>query len=579
MLKFVIAGFLGLAIAAGLGVAGYQAGFFDSFKQIAEDANKTPSAEPTSAGTTKGSETPTADAAPAEQANVPDILPTFDIVRIEPTGDAVVAGLSAPKATVALVANGAVIGKTIANTSGEWAIVLTTPLAPGDYDVAIHAAADDGKTVESTQRVTVSIPKSQDDEVLVVMNAEGEASTILQKPVAEAASGELTVAQVDEQKTDSNTRATAALQEEVVQENPADTAPASDAAAVVAGGSDTPAANAASTQMADKPTTDAVADASSDAQGSASQPDVAVVAEAAKVAETVVAQIPAAETKAAPESQSDTLTPVETPAANVAVNTTTTTAGAPSAETKTAVVAEAAAPKDASAGSETVVAAITDGDAATTETKAGTDVVATAVETATTTEPEVSATSNATVTVEAVETEKGRLFVAGTSDPRSSVRIYVGDDHVGDVTANAEGRWLLEARQTLAVGQHNVRADQVKRGDGTVVARAAVTFEREPDDIILRQVTATGDASGSGSAGSTGSASVTQLPNVIIRRGDNLWRISQRLYGEGLRYTTIYQANKEQIQNPDLIFPGQVFLTPQADANWSGDNAPTAPVN
>jgi nucleoid-associated protein YgaU len=51
--------------------------------------------------------------------------------------------------------------------------------------------------------------------------------------------------------------------------------------------------------------------------------------------------------------------------------------------------------------------------------------------------------------------------------------------------------------------------------------------------------------------------------SVIIRKGDNLWTISKRTYGQGTRYTTIYLANRDQIRNPDLILPGQVFVMPQ----------------
>ncbi|RVH97478.1 LysM peptidoglycan-binding domain-containing protein, partial [Sinorhizobium meliloti] len=63
-------------------------------------------------------------------------------------------------------------------------------------------------------------------------------------------------------------------------------------------------------------------------------------------------------------------------------------------------------------------------------------------------------------------------------------------------------------------------------------------------------------------------ATIEQAPlkesktSVIIRRGDTLWQISRRVYGAGLRYTTIYLANREQIENPDLIRPGQVFGVP-----------------
>lgn len=51
--------------------------------------------------------------------------------------------------------------------------------------------------------------------------------------------------------------------------------------------------------------------------------------------------------------------------------------------------------------------------------------------------------------------------------------------------------------------------------------------------------------------------------SVIIRRGDTLWQISRRIYGRGVRYTTIYLANADQIKNPDLIEPGQVFAVPE----------------
>jgi nucleoid-associated protein YgaU len=53
---------------------------------------------------------------------------------------------------------------------------------------------------------------------------------------------------------------------------------------------------------------------------------------------------------------------------------------------------------------------------------------------------------------------------------------------------------------------------------------------------------------------------------AIIRHGDNLWTIAKRVYGFGMRYTTIYQANNDQIRNPSLIYPGQIFDLPKQKA-------------
>lgn len=52
--------------------------------------------------------------------------------------------------------------------------------------------------------------------------------------------------------------------------------------------------------------------------------------------------------------------------------------------------------------------------------------------------------------------------------------------------------------------------------------------------------------------------------SVIIRRGDTLWQIARRVYGQGVRYTTIYLANEDQITDPDRILPGQIFGVPDS---------------
>ena len=57
---------------------------------------------------------------------------------------------------------------------------------------------------------------------------------------------------------------------------------------------------------------------------------------------------------------------------------------------------------------------------------------------------------------------------------------------------------------------------------------------------------------------------------VIIQPGNNLWKLSRQIYGKGVMYTVIYEANKDQIRRPELIYPGQIFLTPEAAAATTG---------
>lgn len=48
-----------------------------------------------------------------------------------------------------------------------------------------------------------------------------------------------------------------------------------------------------------------------------------------------------------------------------------------------------------------------------------------------------------------------------------------------------------------------------------------------------------------------------------VKKGDCLWTIAKKLYGNGSKYTVIYNANKDKIKNPNLIYPGQVLTIPK----------------
>ena len=50
---------------------------------------------------------------------------------------------------------------------------------------------------------------------------------------------------------------------------------------------------------------------------------------------------------------------------------------------------------------------------------------------------------------------------------------------------------------------------------------------------------------------------------MLIQSGDTLWGIAERAYGNGARYQEIFEANREVIENPDLIYPGQKIRIPR----------------
>ena len=47
-----------------------------------------------------------------------------------------------------------------------------------------------------------------------------------------------------------------------------------------------------------------------------------------------------------------------------------------------------------------------------------------------------------------------------------------------------------------------------------------------------------------------------------VKSGDCLWKIAKQFYGNGAQYTKIYNANRDKIKNPNLIYPNQVLTIP-----------------
>ena len=134
----------------------------------------------------------------------------------------------------------------------------------------------------------------------------------------------------------------------------------------------------------------------------------------------------------------------------------------------------------------------------------------------------------------------GRLIIGGQAPPGEEVRAYLDNRYLGVAKADESGRWHIKPADLVMPGLHSLRIDEVD-ANGKVVARVESPFSRaQPVDV---------------SAGN-------QV--VVVQPGNSLWLIASRTYGSGFRYTVIYQANKGQISDPDLIYPGQVFKLPSS---------------
>ena len=156
-------------------------------------------------------------------------------------------------------------------------------------------------------------------------------------------------------------------------------------------------------------------------------------------------------------------------------------------------------------------------------------------------EPKSGSSTNR-LSVDTVEYDiKGKLVVTGSAPKDATVRTYVDNKPVGVAQANKDKGWRLKPEEEVAPGSHTLRVDQVDR-EGRVVSRVELPFVRVAKAEVL----------------STTAARF----RVIVQPGNSLWRIARRVYGSGTRFTVIYQANDDQIRDPDTIFPGQVFDLP-----------------
>lgn len=501
---------------------------------------------------------PAAPEAPAAATQVETIVPVFDIVRVEPTGDAVIAGQGTPDGEVEILSGDTVIAKGRISPTGEWAIVLSDPLKAGAHDLTIRTRGSDGNELKSEQSVAVQVPEGGSGEVLVVVNRPGAPSEVLQVPTAEAMSDAVELAGKTPAPPAEPAPAEVAAAEPAPPPSPAGAAPVAEApaaetpATVPAAQAPAPAAPGVVAAPAAVPTPSAPA----------AEPAIAApVAEAPAVpaVEAPVAEVPGAEGQAANQAPADA-PPAQPPSDEVATGGETVVVANPPAEEPAVAAAQEPAPAASATPAAPVEVANTPADAPAP------------VDTA-----PAQAAPAPTVTVEAVELENGeRFFAAGAAAPGAVLRVYVDDVFAGETSAMDTGRWLLDATVPLKPGPHQVRVDQVQP-DGTVLARAGVPF-----DIAAAEIAAVVEGSGSGSVaagtGIAGEARVGASRSMIIRKGDNLWRIARRLYGQGVRYSTIYAANTDQIGNPDMIFPGQVFVIPEGDRNWQPATAEAPPA-
>ncbi len=144
---------------------------------------------------------------------------------------------------------------------------------------------------------------------------------------------------------------------------------------------------------------------------------------------------------------------------------------------------------------------------------------------------------------------EGDVVAAGRGQGEREVRVYVNNRLASSSMVQTDGNWRVELRN-IREGVHTLRVDEVDP-QGNVQARVESPFKRE---ILTRDTLV--------SLNVAQPLANARLTRVTIQPGHTLWAIAQDAYGQGIKYVQIYEANLDQIRDPDLIYPGQVFDVP-----------------
>jgi nucleoid-associated protein YgaU len=160
----------------------------------------------------------------------------------------------------------------------------------------------------------------------------------------------------------------------------------------------------------------------------------------------------------------------------------------------------------------------------------------------------------------------GSFFASGTAAPGAPLRVYLNDSAIASVQADASGAWSVKVDRGLTPGSYRVRVDQFDQRTAAVSGRAETKFDfggfADGQTQVAGALARREAADATPAPGSR--AEIADLSTIHVTRGDSLWVISRRIFGHGVRYTLIYDANTDQIRDRNLIYPGQVFVVPKS---------------
>ncbi|MBO6815117.1 MAG: LysM peptidoglycan-binding domain-containing protein [Rhizobiaceae bacterium] len=487
---------------------------------------------------------PDASEQAAEPVQEPSaVLPRFEVLRVEKDGSTVIAGIAQPDSRIEIMDaadSNRIVGEGTALASGDYAIVLEKPLSAGRHELYIISTLKNGEKLQSADAGLVEVPEASSDGGPIVIVSTPDAPTrVLQAPETEVAS-----------KVEEDTQI-AAL--EKVEPSMSTEEPVQQAAG-------TPDANSVTDDNTAVSEPDVVEAEQPPASAVATEPDADTTEPDSEISQTeeVLEEQEASE----PESVVAKAEPQDdTPQAAKVV--------------KKPILIQAA---DVESGKVYIAGVGEPGD--TVNIYVGEDFLGSA-----------TIAGNGSFLFEGdYDLKPGRypiradMVEPGTTDVLARAEVSLLHQPEVDVAATVADQSPETSNTTVdnvetppqpTAETQDSPSNQIRTDTGPDTVEDAETTEPVKPDMLQAGNTQTPktEIAQVDNAVDNDNPSITEIrtgSSVIIRRGDSLWRVARRSYGAGIRFTTIFEANRDQVRNPHLIYPGQVLKVPEearADAD------------
>jgi nucleoid-associated protein YgaU len=464
-------------------------------------------------------------AAPAPQTSVSEtnpeapapVLPSIDEVRLEEDGLVVIAGRGAAGAQISVLLDGSEIAVADVDDRGSFAaIAFLDPSASPRVLTLLQRLGD--QQLASAEEVILApqpVQTTKADPAVQPQTSEETASSAGQSLTAPASDD--TAALTEGSSTVDAT--------ESVATTPATTGQEATAGAVV----ETPATGDG-TSASDT----GVAQTNAGDEGSAGETDQSSVAQAEP------AKTPEAAPQVASDTQSDLAQTSEEKTGEEKIS---------KGETKPQETAQIKAKPEGTDAAQGDAPA----DSAVTETVKSDDAAAPAPAVAVlkSTDEGVELLAKggeavASVTLDTVGySAEGDVRLTGRAQTGTAeVRAYLDNELAQTLPVDDDGKWR-GVLPDVEAGDYTLRVDAMD-ASGNVLSRIETPLRRESAQAL---------AEASDQSGGTISA-------ITVQKGNTLWAIARERYGDGLLYVKVFEANRDAIRDPDLIYPGQVFNLP-----------------